>query len=202
VIESYDDFKVGDQVHCLAWLGKLFTVASKDDNTGRIALQGSSATDPYGAQVDLFPDTMWMVTHQPWDQIWPWPDRAGEHATEVFERYAQRHHESEVVAGYYNEEGLQLSGEQTFLTPNAKKAMAFRLLSVDVPLGQIRVEPVARIDAQGGLTTVIEPGIAASQWVAVGPNAALRVGMRSYRWALSFGELILNWQDFAPPAAS
>src|SRR5688572_12412256 len=64
VMLTYEDVSIGDQLWCLAWIGKEFTVVEKDDETRRVALEGPSAVDPYGAQVDLFPDTMWMATRE------------------------------------------------------------------------------------------------------------------------------------------
>ena len=37
-------------------------------------------------------------------------------------------------------------------------------------------------------------------WAAVGPKMPLRISMITYRWALSCGDIVLNWEDFlAPP---
>ena len=51
------DFDVGDRVFCLAWIGTPFEVVSRND--GMVSLQGVTNT---GAQIDVFPETAWMVT--------------------------------------------------------------------------------------------------------------------------------------------
>ena len=96
---TYEAVAVGDEVYCLAWIGKKFTVVDKDDDKKLVALEGESASDPYGAQVDVFDETMWMITDQPWDQIWYWPDRAGEHYQEVYERWVARQSPGQIVVG-------------------------------------------------------------------------------------------------------
>src|SRR5438132_1889299 len=66
-------FDVGDRVYCLAWVGTPFEVVARSD--GMLSLQGLNGSD---AQVDIFDETSWMLTREPWDKIWYWPDRAGE----------------------------------------------------------------------------------------------------------------------------
>jgi hypothetical protein len=191
---TYDDVSVGDQLWCVAWIGKEFTVVEKDDESHRVALEGANAVDPYGAQVDLFPDTMWMATREPWDQIWFWPDRAGERFDEVFDRWWAAHEIGQVVLAYPLDQGLASLG---FVKVRPRLAMAFRIVAIDVD-AHIQVEPVV-IEADP--TRRGDEALAAppEAWVAVGPRAPARIRMADYRWALSFGDLILNWEDFLDP---
>jgi hypothetical protein len=192
---TYADVDVEDKVYCLAWLGKQFTIVAKDERTGRVELEAESAVDPYGAQVDLFPETMWMLTDQPWDQIWYWPDRAGEHFDAVFNRWIGRHRVGQVVLGYLVDTGI--AGVGDFLVPKPKLSMAFRVTSIDLSFAQVMVEPVVLADDPGrrelGPAEMNGP---ADRWLATGPRLPLRIGMNTYRWALSVGDIVLNWEDF------
>jgi hypothetical protein len=183
----------------LAWLGKEFTVVEMDDETQRVALEGASAVDPYGAQVDLFPDTLWMATTEPWDQIWFWPDRAGERFNEVFNRWFAAHRVGEVVLGYPIDTGIAAVGGFVILRPKA--SMAFRITAMDDSMAQITVEPVARTDNVGLRGEEALAGAPPDAWAPIGPKLPLRIRMAEYRWALSFGDVILNWTDFMPPEA-
>jgi hypothetical protein len=193
---TYDGVAVGDEVYCLAWVGKRFTIVGKDDDKRLVALEGDSATDPYGAQIDVFDETMWMVTDQPWDQIWYWPDRAGEHYQEVYERWVARQTLGRVVAGHLAETGIAAVGG--FISPNPKRAMSFRIVSIDHSFAQTIVEPVVLVDDPARRPPVDELDSTEHEWVAVGPKTPLRITMITYRWAICFGDIILNWEDFAP----
>jgi hypothetical protein len=198
-MESYDDYKVGDTVYCLAWLGTPFTVSAKDDASGRICLQAPSTVDPYGSQIDLFPETMWMLTHSPWDRVWFWPDRAGETYESVFQRYAADVTVGDVVPGYYFDPGLLAPGPMCYLKPKPAISMAFRVEQVDVPSGQVLVRPVAAVDDAGGVTRDTTLELTPDRWTAIGPIAPVRIGMHNYRWGLAFGDVLLNWTDFLSP---
>jgi hypothetical protein len=191
---TFEDVSVGDQLWCLAWIGKEFTVVEKDGETGRVALEGPSAVDPYGAQVDLFPDTMWMATREPWDQVWFWPDRAGERFDEVFDRWWAGHEIGDIVLAYPLDQALTSLG---FVKVRPRLAMAFRIVAFDVD-AHIQVEPVV---IAADPTRRDDEALAAppDAWVAVGPRAPARIRMADYRWGLTFGDLILNWQDFLDP---
>jgi hypothetical protein len=128
---THEDVAVGESVYCLAWLGPVFTVVDVEESSGRVSIETATAKDTRGIQIDLFPDMMFMITQEPWDQIWYWPDRAGEHYDAVYERFVGDH-----------------------------------------PAGSVLC-----------------------RWVPAGPAVGARLGMRGYRWSLSFGEFVLNWTD-------
>ena len=180
------DFDVGDRVFCLAWIGTPFEVVSRSD--GMLSLQGVTNAD---AQIDVFPETAWMVTREQWDQIWFWPDRAGERYDEVFDRFMSTHKVGEVVAGYHFTGGLD--GFEIRVDP--ARAMAFRIRSLDSGTRQIRAHPVAAIGEGGELVTDATRDVVNEWWLRSGPTLPLRIEMRMYRWCLCFGELVLNWQD-------
>jgi hypothetical protein len=194
---TYDGIAVGDEVYCLAWIGKKFTVVHKDDDKRLVALEGDSASDPYGAQVDVFEETMWMVTDQPWDQIWYWPDRAGEHYHEVYERWVARHASGRVIVGYLADTGIIAVGGHIAAKP--KRSMNFRIVKIDDSFKQTVVEPVALADDPGRRPDLDDLAVPAREWVSVGPKVPVRISMISYRWAVSFGDIVLNWEDFAAP---
>ena len=190
--EAYQDFRVGDRVYCLAWLGVPFDVVAKNDDHQMISIQ-APASARYGAQIDIMPDTFFMLTHQPWDQIWYWPDRAGERYDQVFDRFIRKHRESEVVNGYFFEAGL---GGLT-INPEPRRAMAFRIRTFDHGARQIRVHPVAAIGDDGKILIAHhQSSIPSERWLKSGPTVPLRLEMRQYRWCLSYGEMVLNWEDF------
>jgi hypothetical protein len=185
------DFDVGDRVFCLAWVGTPFEVVARTN--GILSLQSLSDN---AAQIDIFPETVFMVTREPWDQIWFWPDRAGERYDEVFDRFMSSHGVGDVVAGYHFAGGLD--GFEIRLDPS--RAMAFRIRSLDNGTRQIRVHPVAAIGDDGELVTDESRDMADERWLRSGPTLPLRIEMRMYRWCLCFGELVLNWQDVLPGA--
>lgn len=188
---SFDSFEVGDQVYCLAWLGKPFEIVAKDNVRGILSLQGALENIPQGAQVDIFTSTTWMITREKWDQIWYWPDRAGETYQQVFERFVSEHSPGGVVTGYQIEGPNPL--EPFSVTP--ERAMAFRILKMD-DLG-ILIQPVA--GTRKGVSGTLEREAKENSdidWLPVGPMAAAVLKMTDYRWSLSYGDMVLNWQDF------
>jgi hypothetical protein len=193
--ESYADFKVGDTVYCLAWIGAPFEIAAKNDERGIISLQAPAGSSRYGAQVDIFRDTLWMLTHEKWDQIWFWPDRAGERYETVFDRFMANHKVDEVVAGYFLPGGLG----GLYVEESPSRAMMFRIRGLDQGNRQVRVHPVAALADDGkSLLSEPRPDIPPDRWMRAGATVPLRLEMRMYRWCLSFGELVLNWRDFLP----
>jgi hypothetical protein len=193
------EFAVGDEVWCLAWLGKPFVVVEIDEAAGRISIGAPSATDPYGAQVDLFPDTRWMLTREPWDQIWYWPDRAGETYETVTDRFITGLTVGQVLIGYYFDTGMGAIRQGMHVAAVPQAAMHFRVQKLDFGGRgrQVWVETVTPVDTDGRVLGT-DRADAASGWERAGPAVPLRVGMSGYRWSLSFGEFILNWQDFLP----
>jgi hypothetical protein len=196
---TYDDFEVGERVFTLAWVGQPFQVVAKDDERRMIALE-TPPDAPRLGQLDVFPETMFLLTKEQWDQIWYWPDRAGETYTEVFDRFLAAHHEGEIVTGRYFADGLAGLYNQLRPSDRPEHAMAFRIRGLDVSAGQVRVEPVAAVGADGRLVSTPDPSIADDAWQRVGPTVQLRMEMRLYRWCLTYGEMTLSWEDFAPPA--
>ena len=85
-----------------------------------VSLQAPAASTCRGAQLDIFPETAWMLTHEAWDQVWFWPDRAGERYGEVFDRFLANHHVGQVVPGYHFAGGL--SGFT--ITPDPRSRMS------------------------------------------------------------------------------
>jgi len=157
-----------------------------------LSLQAPADSIPYGKQIDIFADTAWMVTHEPWDQIWHWPDRAGERYDEVVGRFLASHEVGDLVAGYYFEGGL----DGFTVRADDRHAMAFRIRSMDPSAGRIFVHPVAALSDDGrSLVTSFAPEIPDERWLRSGPTVPLRLEMRMYRWCLSYGEVALNWRD-------
>lgn len=196
---GFDDYAIGDEVWCLAWVGKLFTVVDKNPNDRRISIEGPSATDPYGSQIDILPDTMYMLTKEPWDQIWYWPDRAGETYETVVDRFMDGLEVGRILTGYYLDSGPAALRQGMHVTTAPVAAMTFRVQFID-PGGrgrQVWVEAMAPFDAQGDLIEAGEDREAVS-WRRVSGSVPLRIGMRAYRWSLSFGDFVLNWSDFLP----
>jgi hypothetical protein len=189
--ETYDDFDVGDEVFCMAWLGMPFEVVGKIDEIQRIELKGKAPSSlPDGALVDINPNTMFMLTHERWDTPWYWPDRAGEHYQEVVARFVKRHEDGQIVTGYYT--------DGYWSVPMPKRAMSFRLSFAGLDQTyQIPVQPVAAASDDGmSLLTVYDESIPDVRWVKAGPPAPLRLGLHLYRWALRYGDVVLNWYDF------
>jgi hypothetical protein len=138
---------------------------------------------------------MFLLSHQHWDQIWYWPDRAGEQYVEVFQRFVDRHRVGEVIVGYHVPDGLMvtLGGVKVNLDP--KRTMMFRIQAIDQGRGQVRVHPVAALGADGALVSSPTEGLSDEAWQRSGPTVALRLEMRLYRWCITFGEMVLNWED-------
>lgn len=191
---GYEDYKLGDRVRCLAWIGQPFDVVVKDDARRVIGIETPPGW-PTFAQVDVFPETMFLLTHEHWDQIWYWPDRAGEHYLEVFERFLARHRIGEVIAGYDVPDGLlvTLGGMKAELDP--ERTMMFRIQAIDVGRGQVRVHPVTAVGDDGAVVYGRNDAIPDAAWRRSGPTVPLRLEMRLYRWCLTFGELVVNAED-------
>jgi hypothetical protein len=191
---SLADFDVGDRVYCLAWVGARFEVVDRTEAMLSLAALADANGAAATPQIDIFPETVWMVTRELWDQIWFWPDRAGERYEEVFDRFMSSHGVGEVVAGYHFAGGLD--GFEIRL--DAARAMAFRIRSLDNGTRQVRVHPVAAIGDDVELVTDASRDMPDERWLRSGPTLPLRIEMRMYRWCLCFGELVLNWQDLLP----
>jgi hypothetical protein len=194
-VKNWSDYSVGDSVYCLAWVGKKFEIVSKDDEI--LSLQGESEFDPYGAQIDLIPKLIWMVTKEPWDQIWYWPDRAGESYEQVFKRFAASHKPGEIIGGYFFEPS-PLSAD---VDKAPEKSMAFRIVAIDNIQNEIQVEPVVGLSADG--TAITDPADVrtAQKWIKAGPVVPATISMRAYRWSVSVGPIVLNWPDFGGESA-
>jgi hypothetical protein len=157
-------------------------VTRLDHQHGMVTVSGHPAGGG-GRPIELSIDALWLLTTQTWDQVWYWPDRAGERFDAVRNRFVAAHPPGDVVTGYFLDTGIGASN-LGFVAPNPKTAMQFEIQRPTPGLGQVRVRPVAAT-ADGVVT--------------VGPNVPLRIGMTCYRWSLSFGEIILNWPDFLRP---
>jgi hypothetical protein len=181
---AFAGLEVGDEVWCLAAVGVPYEVTSVDVERGRVGLAPHPACSA-ARPVEIPADMAWLVTTERWDQIWYWPDRAGEQFDEVVARYTAENEPGDVVLGYFLDDAVGASN-QGFVVPNPKTSMSFQIQRPTPGYGQVRVKPVTETP---------------EGWVPVGPNVPLRVGMRAYRWSLSFGELILNWTDFLRPDA-
>ena len=191
---SYDDYQLGDRVYCLAWIGQPFDVVAKDDERRVIGIETPPRWPTLG-QVDVFPETMFLLTHEKWDHLWYWPDRAGEQYLAVFERFLGRHRVGDVVAGYDVPDGLltTLGGMKAELDP--QRTMMFRIQAIDAGRGQVRVHPVVAVGTNGDPIYSRTDGIADDAWRRAGPTVPLRVEMRLYRWCITFGAFVLNWED-------
>ena len=190
---SFADFRVGDRVYCLAWIGQGFDVVATNDATEMVTIQTVAGAPTIG-HIDIFPETQFMLTHEPWDQIWYWPDRAGDHYLDVFERFADSHAVGDVVAGYVVGDGLNAAASQMTVRIDPSTSMMFRIEEINKPWGRVRVQPVAAISTGGALLT--SPGAGPdANWLRTGPPVPLRLEMRLYRWCLSFGEFVLNFED-------
>jgi hypothetical protein len=187
---SYDEIEVGDAVWCLAWIGMPFVVVGKDEDTKCIQLDGAGPCSlPEGARIDLYPENHYQVTKELWDQLWYWPDIAGERYDAVVDRFVRQHRTGQVVNGY-------VAGMLT-VTEDPKRAGAFRLnLDEFDHFGQIQAEPVAAIADDSTLLRCWDESIDDDRWVTSGPTAPLELKMIGYRWALTYGKLVLNWRDF------
>ena len=147
---GYESYRLGDRVYCLAWIGQPFDVVAKDDERGVIGIE-TPPEWPTFAQVDVFPETMFLLSREHWDQIWYWLDRAGVRYLEVFERFVARHRVGEVIPGYHLPDGLLVTLGGMGLNREAKRTMMFRIQALDVGRGQIRVHPVAALGTGGTL---------------------------------------------------
>ena len=194
---TYETVSVGDEVYCLAWVGNRFTVVGKDDEQRLVALEGEAASDPYGAHVDLFDETMWMLTDQPWDQIWYWPDRAGEHYLDVYLRWVGRQEPGRVIVGYLATRAASPTSGASSFEPEAFDRL--RIHSIDDSFAQTLVEPVALAADPGRRPDVDDLNAREHEWAAVGPRAPIRISMISYRWAVSYGDVILSGKTSPHP---
>jgi hypothetical protein len=187
--EPFESFARGDEVHCLAWIGTRFRVVDVDEDTRRIAIEGLGTSAP--ALIDIYPQNMYMLTHEHWDQLWYWPDRLGESYSDVFDRFVDEHRDGEIVTGYFAPSvGL------TLVTRDPQLAQTFRLdLSDVVAKRQIVAQPVAAI-VDGVLLTAHDPAIPDEQWLRSGPAVPVQIEMQAYRWSLTAGGIILNVDDF------
>jgi hypothetical protein len=189
--EPYESYHVGDEVWCLGWLGMPFVVVGTDDETQTIQIDGTGPCSlPEGARIDLHPENHYMLTHERWDAIWYWPDVAGEHYKQVAERFVDAHEDDDFVVGYV--------GGALTVTENPAAAMSFRVrVSGYWTSGQIRAQPVAALADDGGsLILHYDRAIPDERWMKTGPRLPLEIKMVAYRWALTYGKLVLNWQDF------
>lgn len=191
---SWNDYSVGDFVYCLAWIGKRFEIVGKDDKI--ISLQGHAEFDPFGAQMDIVPASLWMITKEPWDQIWYWPDSAGEHYDAVFERFIAARHVGEVLNAYVHGSAVNPMMRTIVVYPDY--AMTFRVEMIDRMNRQINVQPVVGVVANGDPVSALDDTRKVDRWVRSGPALPATIGMQSYRWCVSVGPFILNWQDFQP----
>ena len=191
---AFDEYRVGDEVYCLAWIGKKFEIVARDEDRGILSLQGGLENVPHGAQVDIFRSTTWMVTRQKWDQIWYWPDRAGETYEDVYRRFVKEHKAGEVLTGYQVEGPYPL--EPVSFT--AARAMAFRIMHVH-DLGILIAPVVGLVDGAKEPLREAEKDPAV-RWVMAGPPASAVLKMTAYRWSLTYGDIVLNWRDFEASA--
>jgi len=101
----------------------------------------------------------------------------------------------QVICGYHVPDGLMvtLGGVKVSLDP--KRTMMFRIQAIDVGRGQVRVHPVAAVGPDGVLASTPTDGLSDQAWQRSGPTVALRLEMRLYRWCITFGEMVLNWDD-------
>jgi hypothetical protein len=189
--EPYDSYQVGDDVWCLGWLGMPFKVVGKDDESRTIQIDGVGPCSlPEGARIDLAPENHYMLTHEMWDSIWYWPDQAGERYRDVAERFVGEHHDGEIVRAYP-------AGALT-VTENDAVGISLRVIvSSYWTSATIRAQPVAAIESNGStLILLYDPDIPDDRWIPTGPRLPLEIRMVGYRWALTFGKMVLNWRDF------
>lgn len=189
---AWNDYAVGDTVYCLAWIGKRFQIVGKDEQL--INLHGDAEFDPYGAQVDIVPASLWMITKKPWDQVWYWPDRKGEHYEAVFERFMSARKVGEVLNGYIHAGALNPLAKDIVDVP--ENAMAFRVEMIDPVNKQINVLPVVGVVAGADPISDADDRRKPERWIRCGPVVPATISMHSYRWCISVGPFILNWRDF------
>ena len=193
---SFADYAVGERVWCLAWVGQPFEVVGRDEDHEVIALEIPEGWGVSG-QIDIYPETMFMLSKKHWDQIWYWPDRSGQRYDEVFGRFVARHIVGQVIPGYVLGEGLRGHLAPGGYEPEA--AMMFRITSVNTDVGQVLVEPVAAIGPANELIHAPCSGIQTQGWRVCGPAVPIRIEMKLYRWVLTFGAFALNWYDLPDP---
>jgi hypothetical protein len=195
--QSYEDFRVGDDVYCLAWIGLPFRVVATDDAAQCVSIRGQLPSSfKAGVELDIYRQNLFMLTHELWDHIWYWPDRAGETYTDVFDRFVGAHRQDEIVNGYYAPT-LEALGVPT-IDREPELAQAFRLdLTRTMSHRQVKANPVCAVDtAAEAIFSAYDPAIADGRWLATGPARPVDIGMKAYRWCLSAGGLILNADDF------
>lgn len=180
---ALNDLAVGDRVWCLARVGTPYDVAAVDSDRGEVLLQPDPALGGGPRGFTLPESALWMVTREHWDQIWYWADRAGETYDVVVERFSKAHDAGDVITGYHYHDDIPIGG-RGFITPQDSTAMSFRVHPVTPGFPTLPVEPVVTVNGEV---------------VSAGPVVPLRVSMSSYRWALGFGDLVLNWEDFLAP---
>lgn len=194
--KTWDDYAVGESVYRLAWIGKRFEVVEKTEQI--MSLQGEAEYDPRGAQVDVVPGTLWMLTHEPWDQVWYWPDREGEGYEEVFERFIRAHSPGDIVNGYFFDRYLNPLGRH--IDPRPDLAMTFRVENINLTDRRVLVRPVVGLVDETGTEadpiTDVNDERTPRRWVGAGPAVPLTIEMKIYRWCLSVGPFVLNWEDF------
>jgi hypothetical protein len=194
----YEDFTLGDVVYCLAWLGVPFRVSEKDDENERIAISGQVPSSIHGGiQLDIYPQNLFMLTHNLWDQIWYWPDRCGESYNDVYDRFVHSHEHGAIVNAYYSP-SIETLGMMN-IPRNAESGQAYRLdLSRVDSHRQIRVHAVCAISDGGqAIESYYDGSIPPDRWLQSGPHIPIKMEMRAYRWCLNAGGLILNVDDFA-----
>ncbi len=188
--DRFDDFDVGDEVFCLAWIGMPFQVVGKDQEKRVIEIDGTGPCSlPEGARIDLHPENHYMLTHEQWDQIWYWPDIAGETYLEVTQRFVEGHTTGQIVNGF--------AAGMVWVVDEPDRSMAFRLDLDDWQhFGQVKVQPVAAADGDGTLLFDASADVAPDAWKPTGPWVPLEVTMVAYRWAYTFGKFVLNVEDY------
>jgi hypothetical protein len=172
-----------------------FRVVAKDDDKQLIMIDGQGPCSlPDGAVLDIDPSTQFMLSHNQWDTIWHWPDRAGETYKQIVDRFVDAHAEGDVVTGYLGSYLMDFH----FIEPRPDRAMAFKLsLGAKDTWHLVHAQPVAAVADDGSrLLLEYDPAVSADRWINSGPAAPLRVEMVSYRWALLYGRTVLNWRDF------
>jgi hypothetical protein len=189
--EPYESYQVGDDVWCLGWLGMPFKVVGKNDETRTIEIDGVVPSSlPEGVRIDLSPENHYMLTHEMWDAIWYWPDQAGERYRDVADRFVGGHQDGHIVKAYP-------AGSLT-VTENDALGISLKItVSSYWTSGTIRARPVAAIGDDGAsLLLIHDPSIPDDRWIPTAPNLPVELKMVAYRWALTYGKMVLNWMDF------
>jgi hypothetical protein len=195
--ESYEDFRIGDDVFCLAWIGLPFRVVATDDAAQCVSIRSQLPSSfKAGVNLDIYQQNLFMLTHELWDHIWYWPDRCGETYSDVFDRFVQSRRSGEVVNAYYAPT-LEALGVPT-IDRDPDLAQAFRLdLTRTMSHRQVKAHPVCAVEFGGeAIINAYDPAIPDDRWLMTGPSRPVEIGMKAYRWCLSAGGLILNSEDF------